>query len=247
MRESTGMTVSATARSEQSSLILLVEDDVSLGELIADYLRQQGFQVEIEPRGDTAVARIRREAPDLVILDVMLPGMSGMDVCRQVRPHYVGPILMLTARTDDFDQVVGLELGADDYVKKPVVPRVLLARIRALLRRIEPGDAGEESADLCFGALRINRAARRVVLDQSELELTTTEFELLWLMASNAGKVLGREVMFASLRGIDYDGLDRSIDVAVSRLRQKLHDIDNPPERIKTVRGRGYLFVADAW
>lgn len=230
----------------EGSRILLVEDDAGLAGLIAEYLQQHGLRVDVELRGDAGARRVLEEQPDLMILDVMLPGLGGLDICRQVRPQFSNPILMLTARTDDIDQVIGLDLGADDYVKKPVVPRVLLARIRALLRRTE-AQASADDDELEFGTLRISRAARRVTLGQTAVELSTTEFELLWLMASHAGKILRRDTIFSRLRGIEYDGLDRSIDVAMSRLRAKLDDRANPPARIKTVRGQGYLFVADAW
>lgn len=180
--------------------ILLIEDDASLARLIGEYLGQHDFLVEIELRGDAGAKRILNDQPDLVVLDVMLPGMNGMDVCRHVRPRFTNPILMLTARDDDFDQVVGLELGADDYVKKPVEPRVLLARIRALLRRAEASTGadrnGAEPVKLSFGRLQIDRASRRVVLDKTLVELTTNEFDLLWLLACNASKVLGRETIF---------------------------------------------------
>jgi two-component system OmpR family response regulator len=226
--------------------ILLVEDDAPLASLISEYLRGHDFQVEVELRGDTGAQRILRDRPDLVILDVLLPGLNGMDVCRQVREHYTGLILMLTARDDDIDQIIGLELGADDYVKKPVEPRLLLARIRALLRRADQA-AASESKRLVFGAFGIDQEARRVTLNGASIELTTLEFDLLWTLASAAGTVLTREVIFANLRGIEYDGLDRSIDLGISRLRAKLNDTTNPPTKIKTVRGKGYLFVRDAW
>lgn len=233
----------------ETAAILLIEDDAALAGLIADYLRQHEFRVAIESRGDEGVRRILRDQPDLVILDVMLPGRDGMDVCREARRGFARPILMLTARDHDIDEVLGLELGADDYVKKPVEPRVLLARIRALLRRARPAAPCEPEApaSLSFGSLRIELASRRVELGHTPVELTTSEFDLLWLLASGAGRVLSREVILARLRGIDYDGLDRSIDIAVSRLRGKLRDTTNPPAKIKTVRGRGYLFVTDAW
>ncbi len=228
--------------------ILLVEDDHRLSALIQDYLQQQGFVAAIEARGDTAVARIRSESPDLVVLDLMLPGLDGLAVCKAVRPDYSGPILMLTASDDDINQVVGLELGADDYVTKPIQPRVLLARMRALLRRFGAGDLPTpERGPLCFGTLRISAASREVWLGDQELELTTNEFDLLWLLASHAGQVLTREVILEKLRGIDYDGLDRSVDIRVSRLRKKLRDDTSRPFRIKTVRGQGYLLVQDAW
>jgi two-component system OmpR family response regulator/two-component system response regulator RstA len=226
--------------------ILLIEDDVPLASLISEYLRGHDFTVDVELRGDNGAQRILRDRPDLVILDVLLPGLNGMDVCRQVREQFTGLILMLTARDDDIDQIVGLELGADDYVKKPIEPRLLLARIRALLRRADP-QAAPDTKRMTFGTFSIDQAARRVTLNGTPIDLTTLEFDLLWTLASAAGTVLTREAIFASLRGIEYDGLDRSIDLGISRLRARLNDTTNPPTKIKTVRGKGYLFVRDAW
>lgn len=233
--------------------ILLIEDDIRLATLIKDYLSAQDFRVTIDGRGDSGAARIVKEQPDLVILDLMLPGMDGLSVCRNVRHGYPGPILMLTAREDDTDQVVGLELGADDYVKKPVEPRVLLARIRALLRRFcaNTSHAGcqapEKPAELTFGTLHLNQAAQTVTLGGKPVELTCNEFNLLWILASHSGRVLDRDQLFRETRGISYDGLDRSVDIAISRLRKKLCDSATKPWRIKTVWGMGYLFVKDAW
>lgn len=227
--------------------LLLVEDDERLANLIRRFFEDHGFAIATEGRGDTAIRRIREEQPDLVILDVQLPGASGFDVCREVRGDFAGLILMLTARDDDVDQIVGLELGADDYVTKPVEPRVLLARVRALLRRSASGRAHSEPLCVEFAGLRVSIEARDVVLDGASVELTTTEFDLLWLLASRAGEVLSREWLFNQLRGLEYDGLDRSIDICISRLRRKLGDTASPGHRIKTVRGRGYLFSPDAW
>lgn len=229
--------------------VLLVEDDTRLAALIAEFLGQNGFSVTIEPRGDRAVQAIVEASPDAVILDVMLPGLNGMDVCRTVRSTYTGPIAMLTARDDSIDQIVGLEVGADDYIVKPVEPRVLLARLRALLRRHKPARTHENPAadSLRFGALSIDRKARRAMLGSEVIGLSTNEFELLWLLASHAGTVLDRQFILSRLRRLSYDGADRSIDIAVSRLRRKLGDVAEPAVRIKTVRGKGYLFVADAW
>ncbi len=232
--------------------ILLIEDDTRLSSLIQEYLQQQGMDVAIEHRGDKACARIIAEQPDLVVLDLMLPGMDGLEVCRTVRPEYSGPIMMLTARDEDIDQVVGLEIGADDYVTKPVQPRVLLARIRALLRRFQhPGSsttpAAETTRDIHYGNFRISASAREAWLHDNVLDLTTNEFELLWLLACRAGEILSRESILDSMRGIDYDGIDRSVDIRISRLRRKLGDDSARPFRIKTVRGKGYLFVKDAW
>ncbi|MFC3150900.1 response regulator [Litoribrevibacter euphylliae] len=232
--------------------ILIVEDDERLAGLTKDYLENNGLQVSIEGDGAKAIDRIINEQPDLVVLDLMLPGEDGIAVCRLVRPKYKGPILMLTARTDDLDQVLGLEMGADDYVAKPVRPRVLLARIQALLRRTHqpttdstPEPASEQLTRLEFGELVIDSAMREAWLAEESIDLTSAEFDLLWLLASNAGTVLSREEIFTALRGIEYDGQDRSIDVRVSRIRPKVGDDPMHPRRIKTVRSKGYLFVKD--
>jgi len=232
--------------------ILLVEDDIRLSTLVQEYLQQQAMAVSIEHRGDKACLRIISETPDLVILDLMLPGMDGLEICKAVRPEYPGPILMLTARDEDIDQIVGLEVGADDYVTKPVQPRVLLARIRALLRRFPiqsrqtvPQKNGVN--DIHYDCFRISMTARDAWLNDMVLDLTTNEFELLWLLASHAGEVLTRDTILDQLRGIGYDGLDRSVDIRISRLRKKLEDNTSRPFRIKTIRGKGYLFVKEAW
>ena len=231
--------------------VLLVEDDARLAALVREYLEQHGFAVAIEVRGDRASARILRERPDIVVLDLMLPGCDGFEICRTVRTQFSGPILMLTARGEDIDQVVGLELGADDYVTKPVQPRVLLARIRALLRRGAPNHATPpvtaDARDLMFGTLAIRTSARDVRLNGHRIDLTDNEFELLCLLARQAGEVLSRDALLNTLRKIDYDGLDRSVDLRISRLRKKLHDDPAQPTRIKTIRAKGYMFVADAW
>ncbi len=228
--------------------ILLVEDDERLAGLTAEYLSRNDLEVSIEPRGDTAEARILAEQPDLVILDVMLPGKDGFEVCRGVRQQYRGVILMLTARDEDFDQILGLELGADDYIAKPVQPRVLLARIKALLRRLPAtGDDAGDSDSQVFGQFRISQATRTATLNAQVIDLTTAEFDLLWLLASHAGNVLSRDDLLQELRGIGFDGLDRSIDARISRLRKKLNDDPENPTRIKTVRGKGYLFSKHDW
>lgn len=236
--------------------ILIVEDDERLANLTKEYLESNGLVVSIESNGAVAVERIQNEQPDLVVLDLMLPGEDGLSICRRVRPRYNGPILMLTARTDDLDQVLGLEMGADDYMGKPVRPRVLLARIRALLRRIKeqgettrqeaPAEENGEPVRLTFNNLVIDRAMREAWLSDQSIDLTSAEFDLLWLLARNAGRVLSREEIFTALRGIEYDGQDRSIDVRVSRIRPKIGDDPVHPRRIKTVRSKGYLFVKEA-
>ena len=231
--------------STESGRILIVEDDERLATLTREYLENNGLQVTIEGDGSKAVERILSERPDLVVLDLMLPGEDGVSICRRVRSQYQGQILMLTARTDDLDEVLGLEMGADDYVAKPVRPRVLLARIRALLRRGsgQPKESSEEGSSLRFGALVVDNAMREAWLDNQCIDLTSAEFDLLWLLCSNAGRVLSREEIFAQLRGIEYDGQDRSIDVRVSRIRPKIGDDPMHPRLIKTVRSKGYLFV----
>lgn len=229
--------------------ILIVEDDQRLAELTREYLESNGLKVAIESDGAQAAARILKDQPDLVVLDLMLPGEDGLSICRKVRSQYHGPILMLTARTDDMDQVLGLEMGADDYVCKPVRPRVLLARIRALLRRSEGGGEpvpADSQRRLQYGVLVIDSAMREAWLREQSIELTSAEFDLLWLLASNAGRILSREEIFTALRGIEYDGLDRSIDVRISRIRPKIGDDPMHPRLIKTVRSKGYLFVAEA-
>jgi len=233
---------------QQSWHILIVEDDQRLAELTREYLEGNGLNVAIEMDGAKAAARILQEQPDLVILDLMLPGEDGLSICRKVRGQYEGPILMLTARTDDMDQVLGLEMGADDYVYKPVRPRVLLARIRALLRRHESSEVQvpSERRRLQFGPLVIDSAMREAWLGEQGIELTSAEFDLLWLLTSNAGRILSREEIFNALRGIEYDGQDRSIDVRISRIRPKIGDDPMHPRLIKTVRSKGYLFVAEA-
>jgi DNA-binding response OmpR family regulator len=227
--------------------ILLVEDDSRLAELTATYLGQHDLRVVIEARGDRAVERFQQEQPRLVLLDLLLPGKDGLTICREIRRSSGVPILILTAKDTDLDHVIGLEAGADDYVMKPVDPMVLLARVRALLRRTERDSASERRQDVQLGALRISETSREVWLHGQPVPLTTQEFELLALLARRAGELVSRDEVFRAMRGIDYDGLDRSIDGRVSKLRRKLGDDAAAPTRIKTVWGKGYLLVPDAW
>jgi two-component system, OmpR family, response regulator RstA len=232
-----------------SGQILIVEDDLRLAELTREYLASNGLAVAIESDGAKAVARVLREQPALVILDLMLPGEDGLSICRSLRgQQYSGAILMLTALADDLDQVLGLEMGADDYVCKPVRPRLLLARVHALLRRNPASTAAALAASEClqFGPLLIDNAQREASLHEQSIELTSAEFDLLWLLAANSGRILSREEIFTALRGVGYDGLDRSIDVRISRIRPKIGDDPEHPRVIKTVRGKGYLFVPQA-
>lgn len=226
--------------------ILLVEDDEKLASLVKQYLTKSGFEVRVEMRGDLAVATINQFRPDLLILDITLPGKDGLTICKEIRPKFHHPILMLTAKNEDFDQVLGLEFGADDYVIKPAEPRVLLARIKALLRRIAPVNT-KEVKKLLFGELSIDLASRDVVLNGEKIVLSSHEFELLQIIAGQAGTTLSRDYLFKSLYNREYDGLDRTMDVRISQLRKKLGDNADDPFRIKTIWGKGYLFVADAW
>ena len=228
--------------------VFLVEDDNSLANLVKDYLELQGYFVSIEKNGLEATTKILEKQPDIAILDIMLPGKNGLDICRELRNQIEIPIILLTARTDDIDQVVGLEVGADDYICKPVQPRVLMARINALLRRSQLTSLGSVTNNqLVFGKLLIHTTKQEVYIDNRAVELTTNESELLIHFARNADQVLTRDDLLNQLRGFGYDGLDRTVDMLVSRLRKKLGDDPSKPKKIKTVWKRGYLFVADAW
>jgi len=223
---------------------MLVEDDARLAELVTEYLSGYEFAVELVTRGDAALDRFKELAPDVVVLDLMLPGLDGMVVCRQIRDQSDVPILILTAREDSYDEVSGLEQGADDFVNKPVQPRVLLARLRALMRRTQ-AKSGVDSRVLQFGALRIVTSDRSVVWRGQPCVLSNTEYKLLLVLAEAAGRVLSRDALLKKMRGIEFDGLDRSIDNCISKLRRKFDDAES--EKIKTVWGEGYLFSPSAW
>ncbi|MEL6345884.1 MAG: response regulator transcription factor [Myxococcota bacterium] len=225
----------------EATRILIVEDDPGLRTLLTEYLVARGFMVHAEGRGDTALSLIDTFAPDIVILDLMLPGLDGFEICRAARRNFQGGILMLTASKTDADQLRGLELGADDYVLKPVQPKLLLARLRALLRRIQPSDA-PVSRTLEVGRLSADRARRAAHVQGQRLDLTGAEFDVLWLLMRFAGDVVRREELHREVRGVEYNGLDRSIDINVSRLRRKLRGA-GLEESIKSVRGVGYLLV----
>ncbi|GMM84164.1 response regulator [Pseudoalteromonas sp. MTN2-4] len=227
------------------SKVILVEDDVRLATLTAQFLKANGFYVEMIHDGSDAAKQIIAMQPDIVILDIMLPNQDGFSICRAIKDEYSGPVLFLSAKDSDFDQVKGLEIGADDYVIKPVEPFVLLARLNALLRRCQNKSVNQDS--LTLGALQIDKADRRVYLDSKEIELTSYEFDLLWTLASNAGETQSREFIYKHVVGREYDGLDRSVDVRISRLRKKLGDNLEQPFRLITVWGKGYLCSKSAW
>lgn len=221
---------------------LLVEDDDRLASLTAEYLGRNGLAVTRVADGEAALAEALRHRYDVVLLDVMLPGLDGLEVCRRLRARSDVPILMLTARGDEVDRVIGLEGGADDYVAKPFSPRELLARIRAAVRRAR-GQAGPRLRDLAIGGLTLDPGAARATLEGRVLDLTAYEFSLLYALASHAGRVLSREQLLDLARGRADEAFDRSIDVHVSRLRQKLGDDPRHPRRIRTVRGLGYQYL----
>ncbi len=228
----------------QREHILVVEDDPSLSAWISDYLIDHNFRVSVASRGDIAVDLIQSDMPDLVLLDIMLPHKNGFDVCQEVRRFFPRPILMMTANIEEASEVQSLELGADDYLNKPLKPRVLLARINALLRR----DANNtQVATRVFGSLSIDANTKSASLNGQPVAISSREFDVLWLLACQAGKVVNRTELVSRLRGFDYDGFDRSIDIRISRLRKKLQDNPEQPYRIKTVWGEGYLFAGDAW
>jgi DNA-binding response OmpR family regulator len=220
--------------------VLLIEDDTRLAEMVSEYLGEAGFRVSVAARGRSGLELLAREPFDAVVLDLTLPDMDGLEVCRQLRAKSDTPVLMLTARGDATDRIVGLEIGADDYLPKPFQPRELLARLRAILRR-----KTHLSKDqiLRFGRLEIDRDARSVRLDGEARALTGFQFALLVALAENAGRVLSREVLMDLLKGEPLEAFDRSIDVHVSRLRAAVEDDPKKPRRIITVRGAGYVFA----
>ncbi len=225
--------------------ILLVEDDRKLADLTRQFLESHHYDLVWEARGDMVVELVSNNPPDLILLDIMLPGLDGRSVCRQLRPVFPGPILMLTALGDEVDEVLGLEIGADDYLTKPVSPRLLLSRIQAALRRSTHSiEVDPENEDIIIiGSIKVDHGNRLVLVDEREIDLTTAEFDLLSFLVRNPGKVLSRDRIYHAVRGIDYDGLDRSIDIRIARLRKKLGDDGKQPRCIKSIRGEGYLMV----
>ncbi len=232
--------------------ILFVEDDPELAELIGGFLRSFEFTVDLEREGSGVVESVRENPPALVLLDIMLPGKDGLTICRELREFYSGPIILLTSLNSDMNQILGFEIGASDYVLKTTPPSVLLARIRAQLRQSQGASAPaaapvSDKNTLNFGKLVIDCKNRTASYRAESLALSTGDFDLLWELASHAGEILSRDHLLRKLRGIEYDGVDRSMDVAISRLRRKLADDPDDPRKIKTIRHRGYLFATDIW
>ena len=224
----------------ESYRILIIDDDVNLNALLTEYLQGFGHTLVSETTAAAGRKRLRRELPDLLILDVMLPDTDGLTLCREIRDEYDVPIIMLTARGEVADRVMGLEFGADDYMPKPFEPRELVARIQSVIRRSNDNIQGEVLS--CDG-LRLETETRRVELDGNDIELTTMEFELLKGLMESRGRVMSRDRLIERLRGIDADVFDRSIDMLISRLREKLGDGPRQPRFIRTVRMGGYQFV----
>ena len=228
--------------------VLLVEDDERLSSLISQYLTKHNFMVHRLASGKKLLQHVQTSPPDILLLDVMLPGENGFTLCNKIRPYYSGPLLFMTAKNDDFDQVFGLEIGADDYIIKPVEPRVLLARINALLRRNRDLPSPSNSLQkLQYGQLIIDRSTRSAHLKGIDVQLTSHEFDMLWRLAESPSTLVDRTTLYREIIGREYDGLDRSADVRISRLRKKLQDNSQHPYRIKTIWGKGFFFVADAW
>ncbi len=220
--------------------ILMIEDDTRLSGMVSEYLGASGFRITVCGTAGEGLERLRHEAFDALLLDLMLPDMDGLEVCRAVRAGSDLPILMLTARGDATDRIVGLELGADDYLPKPFDPRELLARLRAVLRRRVPGRAANI---LQFGRLEIDRGARAVRLDGEERSLTSYQFALLVALAERPGRVMSRDELMDLVKGEQLEAFDRSIDVHISRVRAAIEDDPKRPRRIITVRGAGYVFA----
>jgi DNA-binding response OmpR family regulator len=239
----------------QPTRLLLVEDDLKLSKLIKHFLESNYFIVSCEVRGDQAPDRILNEQPDLVVLDILLPGKDGRAICREVRPYYDRPIIMLTALDEEVDQIIGLEIGADDYITKPVRPRLLLSRINAILRLTArsgidtmPSELSSISPSIpadkiLIGNIEVDTTNRSVRVSGQPKEFSTAQFDLLSYLAHHAGEVISRNRLYKALRGIDYDGLNRSIDLQIARLREKIGEDGKNPQIIKSVRGQGYLMV----
>lgn len=232
-----------TVRMKNKS-ILLVEDNMKLANYLKESLEDAGYDVSMETRGDKAVYRIIREQPDLVVLDIMLPGMNGDQICHTIRDDYLGKILMLTAINDIESEVSSLNLGADDYLTKPVADELLKARIEALLRR--PNLVNNQN-QYQFGNFSINLGSKSVYLFDEEIAISTSDFEVLALLVKNHDQLLSRNSIMYALYGREYDGVDRNIDLKISRLRKALNDNGKKPYRIKTIHKKGYVFVSEAW
>lgn len=230
---------------QNSESILIIDDDAELTSLISQFLTMNGYQVSVEHNGANALNAVAHIQPDLIVLDLMLPGVDGLTICRQLKPNFANPIIMLTALDDDIDEVTGLEVGADDYLCKPIKPRVLLAHIRAQLRRQShfKSLSLQDIRKVSNGSLTIDIRKRIVHYNDTEITLSSAEFDLLWVLAMSAGNIISRDDLHKEIFKLDYDGFDRSIDLRISRLRKKLGDDPKEPKIIKTIRNKGYLLA----
>lgn len=219
--------------------LLVVEDDIHIAKLLRQFLDGEGFETTAVACGEDALAQAHAMPPDLIVLDLMLPGMDGVETCLALREFYAGPVLMLTAHEGEMQEVIALNAGVDDFMHKPIRPHILKARIQALLRRHAPAPSA-----LSIAGFRIERDRRRIFFNDEAVEISESEFELLWALASRAGEVVTRDALFQRLRSKEYDGLDRSIDMRVSKLRKKLAAYTDR-ELIRTLRQVGYIFVKD--
>ncbi|MEX0623394.1 winged helix-turn-helix domain-containing protein [Saccharospirillum sp.] len=234
----------------QKQRLLIVDDNLDYARKLRDYLASNDYDVDVESDSSVALRRIRDEQPNAVLIEVDLHGDSGLTVCKLSRKEYKGGIILLNDTADELDQVLGLDLGADDYLLKSASNRLILARCQALMRRFDrtrSTDSLAKTERLQFGDLIIDNTMREAWLGSATIDLTSAEFDLLWLLSSHAGQILTREEIFNRLRGIEYDGQDRSVDVRVSRIRPKVGDDPDHPRRIKTVRSKGYLFVGEVF
>lgn len=237
--------------------VMIIDDDEKLCAQISRFLTKYQFEVSYCHNGSDGIEQVAQHSPDIVVLDLMLPGCDGFEVCRMLRRTYHGRIVMLTASDDDMDHVVGIEMGADDFLVKPIHPRILLARIKLLLRRDNNASHATEAhlpinevqgaPERRIGALNIHLFKRQVHYRGQPIVLTTSEFDLLDLLSAEPNQVHSRDKILRAIRGIEYDGLDRSIDVKIAALRKKLGDDPKSPKRFLTLRGQGYMFVQDEW
>ena len=227
--------------------VLIIDDDEKLRKLLREYLEENGFQVRSLADGSGVLKTIHSESPNIIILDIMLPGRDGLDVLKEIRRDHAIPVIMLTAKGEDTDRIVGLELGADDYLPKPFNPRELLARMKAVLRRIVSEKREESVEDQCLiikaGGLTLNKARQSIIRGDQELELSSTEYRILEVLMKHPNIVLSRDQLMNLARGRDFMAFDRSIDVHISKLRAKLESDPRSPKRIKTVWGSGYMFM----
>lgn len=226
--------------------LLMIDDDRKLVTLVEEYLQPQGFELIAAHDGPSGLAAVATMDPALVILDLMLPGIDGLEVCRQLRQTSLVPVLMLTARGDETDRIVGLEMGADDYLPKPFNPRELLARVRAILRRSAAATAATADPRLVVGDLTVDPATRQVEVAGRDVDLTTAEFDLLHALAGGAGRVLRRDVLLERVHGEGWAAYERTVDVHISRIRQKIEPDPRRPTYLKTVRGVGYMLSKPA-